>query len=126
MQKKRVLIIIVLSIIGLFLVFFFYNPEESIWFPKCPFYIITGYQCPACGSQRAIYHLLHLHIKEAINYNPFLILSSPYIILLILTTWIFPHNRCSKIRAFCYHPLTIKFYIILLIIWWIVRNVNIQ
>ena len=123
MRKKGILIIMATSIIALTIVFFCFNPEKSVWFPKCPFYILTGYKCPACGSQRAIYNLLHLHIKDAISYNPFLVVSIPYIILLILTSLFIPQNRCPKLRAICYHPITIKAYLILLIIWWILRNI---
>src|SRR5437762_10353071 len=40
---------------------FFFNPAAPAnqWFPKCPFLLLTGYQCPGCGSTRACYQLLH-------------------------------------------------------------------
>ena len=50
------------------------DPEYSAFIPKCPFRWFTGLDCPACGSQRAIHQLLHLNIKGAFGYNPFLIL----------------------------------------------------
>lgn len=125
MQRKGVIIILVFSIIILSIIFNNYDPEKSVWFPKCPFYIITGFQCPACGSQRAVYHLLHLHFRDAISYNPFLVISLPYVILLILVTWIVPQDRYTKIRAIVYNPTIVRIYIILIVVWWVVRNVNI-
>ena len=122
MQRKGVKIILVFSILVLLILFYCYDPEKSVWFPKCPFYFITGFQCPACGSQRAVYHLLHLHIKEAISYNPFLVISLPYVILLILVTWIVPQDHYTKIRAIVYNPIIIRIYIILIVVWWVVRN----
>lgn len=122
-NRKGNIVLMALSIFILSILFFFFNPEKNIWFPKCPFYLITGYQCPACGSQRAVYHLLHLQIKEAFGYNPFMVISVPYVVLLILTTWVVPQNRFQKLRVFCYHPITIWTYIILIVIWWVVRNI---
>lgn len=113
---------IVLIILSSVIILYFFNPESSIWFPKCPFYIITGYQCPACGIQRAAYQLFHFHFKKAFYYNPFLVISVPYAILLIWVTWIAPQTRFYKLRAFCYHPITVKTYVLLTVIWWIVRN----
>ena len=42
-----------------------HNPMESNLFPKCSFYVLTGYQCPGCGGQRAVHYLLNGHLKES-------------------------------------------------------------
>lgn len=102
---------------------YFFNPENSIWFPKCPFYVLTGYQCPACGIQRAVHHLVHFDFIEAFRYNPFLVVSIPYALSLILVKWIVPQSRLVALRATCYHPLTVRIYIALMLIWWIGRNI---
>lgn len=57
--KKIGLILIIL----LGIILFFVDPEYSAFIPKCPFRWFTGFDCPACGSQRAIHQLLHLNIK---------------------------------------------------------------
>lgn len=84
--KKIGLILIIL----LGIILFFIDPEYSAFIPKCPFRWFTGLDCPACGSQRAIHQLLHLNIKGAFGYNPFLILSIPYLIALVITQWFDP------------------------------------
>ena len=98
-----------ISIILLGIILFFIDPEYSAFIPKCPFRWFTGLDCPACGSQRAIHQLLHLNIKGAFGYNPFLILSLPYLMALVITQ--------------CHHPIAVNTYLILIIVWWIARNI---
>ena len=59
------------------------HPNSSPFFPKCSFLMLTGIKCPGCGSQRAIHALLHADIKTAFSYNALLVLSIPYVILLL-------------------------------------------
>lgn len=117
---RKIIIIFIIALFGTIL--YFFNPENSIWFPKCPIFVITGLECPGCGIQRAAYHLLHFRFVEAFCYNPFLLIFIPYALLLIGVTWIIPENRAIGLRRFCVHPITVRVYIILTIIWFIVRN----
>src|SRR5215510_16110545 len=73
-----------LAAISVFL--FFFNPSSPAnqWFPKCPFRMITGFQCPGCGSTRAFYQLLHLHPIAAFKFNPLLMLTLPFVVFLFL------------------------------------------
>lgn len=61
---------------------FFFNPASpsNQFFPKCPFRLITGMQCPGCGSTRAFYQLMHLHPIAAFKLNPLMILTLPFIV----------------------------------------------
>ena len=51
------------------LLYFSFNPEHGLLFPKCPSYQFLGIYCPGCGSQRAMHDLLHLRIGDAIGHN---------------------------------------------------------
>lgn len=51
---------------------------------KCLFKWFTGYDCSFCGAQRAFKALLEGDIITCIRYNPYLVLISPYLIVLIL------------------------------------------
>src|SRR5947207_7054778 len=64
------------------LVLFFFNPASPAnqWFPKCPFRLLTGWQCPGCGSTRACYELLHLHPIAAFKLNPLMVMTLPFIV----------------------------------------------
>ena len=55
---------IILLIIILGAVYSVFDPLKSSFFPSCPFKSVTGLDCPGCGSQRAIYELLHLNFKK--------------------------------------------------------------
>ena len=114
--------IIIVIIIGLVLLFFI-NPEKSIWMPKCPFYLLTGWKCPACGFQRATHSLLHLNFVQAIKYNYFLALATPYAFLLVIVTWLDPKDKLKKLKQFCYSRITVYSYLFCLIAWWVLRNI---
>lgn len=117
----KVIIIIILAI-GICLLYTF-NPENILWFPKCWFFRLTGLQCPACGTQRALYQLLHLHVVSAFWYNPFAIISLPYASMLVIVRWFDLNNRLQRLSSFCYHPVTVRLYLVLIILWWILRNI---
>jgi hypothetical protein len=65
---------------------FFFNPASPAnqFFPKCPFRLLTGLQCPGCGSTRACYQLLHLHPVAAFKLNPLFMLTLPFIVYAFL------------------------------------------
>jgi len=112
------------------LIYFSYNPMESVFFPKCPFLMLTGLKCPGCGSQRAIHALLHLDIRSAFQYNALLIMSIPYIALLLFAK-ILPHlsdhtGYASTILHFSnlmQHPIIIWSYCAIVLLFWITRNI---
>jgi hypothetical protein len=118
---KKVLILFAIIFGGI--VLYFVAPEDTAWLPKCGFYMLTGLKCPACGSQRALHQLLHLHFKAAFRYNPFLILSWPYAAALVYLQWFHKGNKLNKIKSLCFHRTTVNAYLLLMIAWWILRNV---
>ena len=63
--------IVVLAVLGMF------DPSKFSFFPRCPFLLLTGLQCPGCGTQRALHQLLHLHIGEAFRYNAMMVRCWP-------------------------------------------------
>ncbi|EUA12005.1 hypothetical protein I546_2275 [Mycobacterium kansasii 732] len=42
-------------------------------YPQCPFKLLTGWNCPACGGLRMTHDLLHGDVAAAINDNVFLV-----------------------------------------------------
>jgi hypothetical protein len=65
---------------------FFFNPSSpsNQFFPQCPFRLLTGWQCPGCGSTRAFYQLLHLHPVAAFKFNPLMVLTLPFLVFIFL------------------------------------------
>ncbi len=60
-------------------VLFLFNPSHYSFYPRCMLYVTTGIYCPGCGSQRALYQLVHGHLAAALRCNLLLILSLPYL-----------------------------------------------
>ena len=47
-----------------------YNPETAGFYPQCPSKLLTGYECPGCGSLRGIHALLNGNFAETWRFNP--------------------------------------------------------
>ena len=82
-------VIIAISTVALFVlaivlavVLYRFNPEHYGFFPKCPFFLLTGWQCPGCGTTRAMHHVLHGDFLRAISFNPILTVAVPFLLLL--------------------------------------------
>ena len=55
------------------------DPRNPGSYPICPFLGLTGCFCPGCGTLRALHQLLHGNPIAAFGYNPFAVLSIPFI-----------------------------------------------
>lgn len=105
------------------IIYFNYNPEEHLFFPKCSFLSLTGLKCPGCGSQRTIHALLHADINSAFSYNALIILSIPYLLILITGKIARFFNPSSKFAVSLNHPYVIRSFLIIVILFWITRNI---
>jgi hypothetical protein len=101
---------VIVAVILLFL----FNPAECSFFPPCPFHKLTGFYCPGCGSLRAVNSLLHGNIKGAFALNSLMVISTPFIMLLLIKPSI------GYKRATPYIVLTI------FSIYWIARNIPVE
>jgi len=110
-----------LAAIAIFL--FFFNPANpsNQWFPKCPFRLLTGWQCPGCGSTRACYQLLHLHPVAAFKLNPLLVMTLPFIIYGFLGFTRSAITGKPQRRIFI-PSLYLWAWLVLLVFFWVFRN----
>ena len=118
-MKKLIGGIVTLCVIGG--IFYAFNPAGSPLFPKCPFLMLTGWQCPGCGSQRAIHCLLHADIAGAFGYNAFMVLSLPIVAVLLYAECYRKRKPHFYIRI--HRPAYILTYLALMIAWTMMRNV---
>ncbi len=81
-DKKIWIGLAVAGIVTAGVMLFLYNPGDELFAPKCLFKLVTGWECPGCGSSRALHHLLHLRLGQAWGYNPLMILAMPLVALL--------------------------------------------
>lgn len=84
--------------------------------------MVTGMQCPGCGSQRAFYHVLHGNIAESFRMNMLFLPAMMYGMIAFLISTVFP-GRWQGIRArfFGQHAAWITLAVI--ISFWILRNI---
>lgn len=50
-------------------------------FPFCPFKVLTGWNCPACGGLRMTHDVLHGDLAAAVVDNVFLLIGLPMLAL---------------------------------------------
>lgn len=121
MNKRGKYTIAALIVIGSVIIYFLFDPSGSVWFPKCPFLMLTGLKCPGCGSQRTIHALLHMDFPEAFHYNALLVCSIPIIIILLIAETLRKSKPSFYVKV--HRPLYIYIYLAAVILWWIFRNV---
>ena len=83
-------------------------------FPICPFRLLTGWNCPACGGLRMVHDVLHADLAAAINDNVLLLVGIP-----LLAGWILLRRHRGR------WPLTLPAgaaVMITLLAWTVVRN----
>ena len=126
-RKKRILTGLVLTLVIVAGIYLYgnYNPEEFRFYPKCPVYLLTGYKCPGCGSQRAFYHLFQGNFTTAFQYNPFMMLLIPYILSGIYLEYIANRTKPSivRIREILFGNWAILVLAVIIILYTIARNI---
>lgn len=88
----------------------------------CPFYRLTGLDCPGCGNTRAAVALLHLRFAESLRYNYAYPLEFAYLAFVIVSAaknYVLTGKASYKPRF----PVVDYVLLGLVIAWWIVRNV---
>src|SRR6185312_11357029 len=60
-------------------------------FPLCPFKLLTGWNCPACGGLRMAHDLLHANVSAAVIDNVFLLFGIPALI-----AWFFWRRHADR------------------------------
>jgi len=83
-------------------------------FPICPFRLLTGWNCPACGGLRMVHDVLHGDLAAAISDNAFLLVGIP-----MLAGWILLRRRSGKSLFSLPAAATL---VIATLAWTVVRN----
>lgn len=124
-QRRRTRVVwmvaLCVAILALFILYSLFDPTHSPFAPKCPFHLLTGLDCPACGNQRALHSLLSGELWLAFRYNPFLWLSLPYAGAVIYTT-LFDNKSAQRCARIVLSRGALLSYVALFFIWWIIRN----
>lgn len=108
--------------IGLAFLYFFVNPNNVDFFPKCPLYVTTGIYCPGCGSQRATHQLLQLNFIGVLQQNV-LYFFGLFILGYHLTIEGLNLFLKKNVYNYLYHPKTPIVILVIIIVYWILRNI---
>ncbi len=123
--KTKIIFIvgIVIILFGVLSLYFFINPSEYNFFPKCPLYSYTGIYCAGCGSQRAIHQIINGNILTGIRHNYLLILVFA---VLSYKAGLFVLNTIfNKTYSDIFHrSLVTKVILVLVLLFWALRNIN--
>jgi hypothetical protein len=83
-------------------------------FPGCPFKMLTGLNCPACGGLRMTHDLLHGDLSAAVVDNVFLLVSLPLLAAWLVVRW----RRGQRLMPM---PAAVTIFVAA-IAWTVVRN----
>jgi hypothetical protein len=90
--------------------------------PRCPFNWLTGLLCPACGSTRLVYDLLHGDVARAFHDNGLVLLLSP-VLALAAGRWLAEGLRGRRWRPVV-PPVAGWTLLAVAVTWTVVRNVH--
>ncbi|MEG9326833.1 DUF2752 domain-containing protein [Salinimicrobium catena] len=114
-----------LLLLGLLLLVIYgsFDPSESGYFPACPFYSVTGLECPGCGSQRAVHQLLNFEFLKAFKQNGLLVIAIPYVLFgFYLDRLAKPSEKIYTWKRKFYGKKAIYLVLGIICLFWIFRN----
>jgi hypothetical protein len=135
MREKIKTILVIIAILLIFAIIFFSDPESCKLIPKCPFFIITGYYCPGCGTFRSFYcpgcgtfrslhNILHGNFSGAIRANILTVILLPFITYSLINRFIIAIKK-QPLPEFHIPAILIWILFGIVIAYWVLRNVNI-
>ncbi len=120
LSKREIHILLLCAGIAVAIAAFYLLADAGIGI-GCPFFQITGLQCPGCGNSRAAMALLRGDLSVALRYNMLFPLEFLYII------WVFIHGCYAYLKngRFSYRTPCRWLdagVLAVVVIWGIVRN----
>lgn len=104
------------------LIFYYYSHDPaSAPSPKCMFKALTGWDCPGCGSQRALHAVLHGDFKAAWSFNPFVFFATPAAIFYIIVEG--SRRRWPRLHAAAVNPFILAAIAAGSLLYMVLRNI---
>lgn len=100
--------------------YYIFDPSEVSFFPPCPSRLLTGYNCPGCGSQRALHCFLHGDMAGVIHYNAMLVVGVPLVLTIFASDML--KKRYPKFHKAMNSNYVIALALVITIFWTIYRN----
>ena len=131
--RRTIAVIALTAFLAFLIILFNFNPENSGFYPVCPSKLITGYDCPGCGSLRAMHALMHGKVAAAWHFNPAIFFAFIALALLAVAgihrspiaskmpeRVLVMSGKTARLTDSPLFPLSI---LILVVVWTIVRNI---
>lgn len=94
------------------------------YMPRCIIKDLTGFDCPGCGSQRALHALIAGHPAESIRHNMLLPFTLLYLAICALH-WVNPGWRhITRLYTRLTSPLALWIIVAVVMSWMIIRNIG--
>ncbi|MEO5356971.1 MAG: DUF2752 domain-containing protein [Nitrospirae bacterium YQR-1] len=114
-------IVIAVGVVSVLVFLYFFNPEQTLSWLRCPFLSMSGLYCPGCGSLRAAHQLLHGNVLNAVRFNHLLVLTFPFLACAFISkTSIF--LRGKPLFNVSIEAGWINAFVIYILLFWILRN----
>lgn len=121
MKKKHIIMFFAIEIIIVIFIIIFL--QSGISLPKCYFYKNYGILCPSCGGTRCVINFFRGNLTESLKYNIIYFSIILYLIFLNIIMVINLILKEPKIKIMYPKIKHIYFFIIILLIYFIVRNI---
>ena len=119
-MRRLVVALIAAVIVAALIIIFIFNPENTAWMPRCPSHMLTGHDCPGCGTLRALHALMHGDIEAAWNYSAALFFAIPAMAALAVAPHTRPHSLLRRFADSRWTPIVV---FVALVVWTILRNI---
>ena len=122
MRNRRIVWAVAVSVVlvALAVVYFFVDPMEVRWMPRCLWKVVTGTDCPGCGSQRMAHALMHGDLHGAWQANAYALCMLPLIVVML---WLeIFRERHPLLYGRLHSPVFIWTLAASVGVWWIARN----
>lgn len=118
--RRAITATLTLTALSVLLIYGLLDPA-TMPFPKCPVLVITGYECPGCGSQRAIHSILTGHLSDAWHYNALMVASIPVIALMLAASA--TRTRYPRLYNTLNSRTAIISWVTIIVAWTVWRNI---
>lgn len=120
-RKWWIIVAVAVIVIAGIAIYSTFDPSTVRFFPRCTFLTLTGLKCPGCGTQRAIHALLHGNFLEAVRFNAMMVASVPLLALYGYAEIVRKRKPrfYNKVNS---TPIILTIFL-LVVLWWILRNV---
>ena len=121
MRKNYVIAMSVIFVaVALAVVYYFVDPVEVTWMPRCLWKVATGTDCPGCGSQRMAHALMHGDFRAAWHANAYALCIIPVVGAMLCLE--LNRERYPSLYRKVHAPWLIGTLVGSIFLWWLIRN----